>query len=78
MATARFSHSAAVLPDGRVMVCGGSNGASGVGLTSCEAWNPATNQWVPRAPMNVRCESPLRGSTIFCASLISLRRCIWS
>ena len=28
------------------------------------------------APMNVRCESPLRGSTIFCSSLSSLRSSI--
>ena len=42
MTTARYGHTATLLPDGRVLVVGGYNANS---LTSAELYNPALNSW---------------------------------
>lgn len=50
MSTPRFLHAAASLPDGRVVVAGGSgsiNLTSPLPLASCEVFNPATQTWAP-------------------------------
>lgn len=50
MSTPRFVHSAASLPDGRVVVAGGSasvNLAAPLPLASCEVFDPATQTWAP-------------------------------
>ena len=44
MGEARFEHTATLLPDGRVLVAGG-RGPYGVGLSSAEIYDPATNRW---------------------------------
>jgi hypothetical protein len=56
MATARSAHSATLLADGRVLVCGGStpSGSLAQGYannTSVEVYDPALNTWKPAAPM---------------------------
>jgi N-acetylneuraminic acid mutarotase len=43
MATARFGHSATLLPNGKVLVAGGFDGTSAV--ASAELYDPATNTW---------------------------------
>ena len=40
----RNLHTATLLPDGRVLVCGGIN-ASSVVITTAQLYNPATNNW---------------------------------
>ena len=44
LATARYPHTATLLPDGRVLVAGGSNNINGV-LASAELYDPAGNSW---------------------------------
>lgn len=44
MAFARAHHTQTVLKDGKVLVCGGRNSATGH-LASCEVWNPEDNTW---------------------------------
>lgn len=53
MAAGRSSHSAAVLPDGRVLVAGGhSLNANGpLELVSAELYHPQTGGWTPAAPI---------------------------
>ncbi|WP_165956410.1 Kelch repeat-containing protein [Kribbella antibiotica] len=54
MRTARFSHSATVLPGGKVLVAGGCavrSGDSHRALRSAEIYDPATDQWTELAPM---------------------------
>ena len=46
---ARFGHTAIGLPDGRVLVAGGTNGAAVV--ASVEIFDPAANLWSESAPM---------------------------
>jgi N-acetylneuraminic acid mutarotase len=43
LATARYSHTAALLPSGQVLVAGGYNGSNV--LASAELYDPATNTW---------------------------------
>lgn len=43
MADARHNHTAALLPDGKVLVVGGSNGARP--LDSAEVYDPLTDAW---------------------------------
>lgn len=42
LATARSDHGASLLPDGRLLVCGGSNGTV---ASSCELYSTGTNIW---------------------------------
>ena len=52
MTTARSAHTATLLNDGRVLLCGGANNA-GVILNSAELWDPATGIVTAVAPMSV-------------------------
>ena len=47
LTTARFYHTATLLPSGQVLVAGGhnSNGGFGFYLASAELYDPATNTW---------------------------------
>ncbi|WP_434044822.1 MULTISPECIES: Kelch repeat-containing protein [Sorangium] len=51
MAESRRAHTATLLPNGKVLVAGGSNAIGR--LSSAELYDPATNTWVPAAPMHV-------------------------
>jgi len=51
---ARFDHSASLLPDGTVLVAGGTvvrSPSSNSSTTTAELYNPATGAWTPAAPM---------------------------
>ena len=50
MTTARYAHTATLLPDGRVLVAGGLSATVGV-TASVEVYNPATNSWTTVNPM---------------------------
>ena len=50
LASARYSHTTSLLPDGQVMVAGGNKG-SGV-LGSAEIYNSATGTWATASPMH--------------------------
>jgi uncharacterized repeat protein (TIGR01451 family) len=49
--TARHSHTATLLPDGKVLVAGGYAG-SGVSLNSAEVYDPATDTWTASGNLN--------------------------
>jgi hypothetical protein len=49
MATARGRHTATLLPNGKVLVAGGSNG--GIAIASAEIYDPALGTWSAIAPM---------------------------
>jgi uncharacterized repeat protein (TIGR01451 family) len=51
MAVPRFLHTATLLPDGRVLVTGGSN-FDAVSLSSAEVYDPVLNEWTTVAPMS--------------------------
>jgi len=55
MKDARYSHSATLLDDGRILVAGGI-GADGKPLQSVEIWNPDPGEWTP----GVSLPQPLR------------------
>ena len=58
MPDARYSHSATLLPDGRVLVAGGFTGGLTTNaqpvLNSAALYDPATNSWTPTGSLNVR------------------------
>ncbi len=49
MATARSGHTVTLLPNGQVLVAGGSNGSF---LNSAELYDPATGTWSPTGAMS--------------------------
>jgi N-acetylneuraminic acid mutarotase len=49
MSTVRSGHAAALLPNGRVLIAGGS--AASTILSSAELYDPAANRWTPAAAM---------------------------
>lgn len=51
LAAWRYSPSATLLPDGRVMVAGGRQHDGEQGTTSVEMWEPATQTFKPSSPM---------------------------
>jgi N-acetylneuraminic acid mutarotase len=53
MAAARFQPTMTVLPDGRVLVAGGSGGDAASPLASAEIYDPSTGSWDTVAPMSV-------------------------
>ena len=42
LATARFKHTATLLPNSEVLVAGGYDGFSGLGISSAELYDPAS------------------------------------
>ena len=54
MTTPRVGHSSSLLPDGRVLIAGGSNGNPDPGgcLSSTEIYDPAADTFTAAAPMN--------------------------
>src|SRR5260370_28958328 len=52
MATPRFRHTAALLPDGRVVVLGGMRNTDLQALNSGEVFDPSTQRWTVVAPMS--------------------------
>src|SRR5437868_4593788 len=50
MATARYEHTETLLPNGKVLVVGGSNGGS---LASAELYDPATGTWAPTGSLGM-------------------------
>ena len=51
--TGRFFQAAVLLPNGKVLVTGGTSGTySGAELASAEVYDPALNTWTTIAPMN--------------------------
>ncbi len=53
LATARYYHTATLLPNGKVLVAGGVNG-SGVDLASAELYDPATGTWSATGAVTAR------------------------
>jgi hypothetical protein len=51
MAAARYNHQSVLLPNGKVLVSGGSNASSS--LASSEIYDPATGAWSPAGSMSV-------------------------
>jgi hypothetical protein len=54
--TGRWGHTAALLPDGTVLVAGGRADYSGPALASAEIYDPVSGTWSPAPPLSVpRC-----------------------
>src|SRR4029079_5667462 len=49
--TARYGHTATLLPNGKVLVAGGSNDVSGI-LVSAELYDPASGTWTATGSLN--------------------------
>ncbi len=45
----RAFHTSTLLPDGRILTCGGSDGTAT--LSSCELYQPGTDSWIEAGPM---------------------------
>ena len=45
MSTQRYSHTATLLPNGKVLVVGGFGGPGSTILSSAEVYDPASNSW---------------------------------
>ncbi|MFA5097085.1 MAG: kelch repeat-containing protein, partial [Candidatus Margulisiibacteriota bacterium] len=54
MSTARYYHTATLLPNGKVLVAGGIGAGSSYDLTSCELYNPSSGSWSPTGNLNTR------------------------
>ncbi|MFO1055330.1 MAG: kelch repeat-containing protein, partial [Planctomycetota bacterium] len=54
MPNARALHSATLLNDGRVAVCGGAQGTllAPISIANVDLFNPATNTWTAAAPLS--------------------------
>ena len=52
LATARYVHTATLLPSGQVLVAGGGQGNSGIPIPSAELYDPATNAWSAAASLS--------------------------
>ena len=50
MSTARYRHTATLLPNGKVLVAGGSNGRND--LSSAELYDPVDGTWAETGSMN--------------------------
>lgn len=64
MSTARYSFASIVIPDGRVIVIGGTGcnitqTHTTAALSSCEIFDPGTGLWAPLAPMSVARANPV-------------------
>src|SRR5688572_23315267 len=53
MSVSRHHHTATLLPDGRVLVSGGSDGSEFGVLGSAEIYDPALDTWSPTGSMGV-------------------------
>src|SRR5437899_167067 len=51
LSTARYGHTATLLPNGKVLVAGGG-GSSGYNITSAELYDPATGSWSATGSLN--------------------------
>jgi len=51
MSAPRYSHTATLLPNGKVLVVGGLNSATYATLASAELYDPSTNSWTTVNPM---------------------------
>ncbi|AKJ04825.1 Branched-chain amino acid ABC transporter, amino acid-binding protein [Archangium gephyra] len=51
LATARYRHTATLLPSGKVLVTGGNDGSSELLLNSAEVYDPVTGTWSPTGAM---------------------------
>src|SRR5205807_54900 len=51
MASRRMRHTAALLPDGDVLVVGGETASAGTPLSGTERYHPATNSWRDEPPL---------------------------
>lgn len=50
--TARYNHSATLLPDGRVLVVGGRSDERPLGMVSAELFDPDTGAWLPTGSLH--------------------------
>jgi hypothetical protein len=48
----RFDHTATTLPDGQVLVAGGTSSGYGSGFATAELYDPAANRWTPTEPLS--------------------------
>jgi len=49
MATARWRHTATLLPNGEVLIAGGSTTTGSTPIAEAELYNPSTGKWRPPA-----------------------------
>lgn len=53
LAHGRYRHTATLMPDGRVLVIGGTDVGTGLPTTSCEFFDPGTQSWSAGPTLNV-------------------------